>query len=100
MDINKYASMKLRELRMQKHISQKELAEELGITQQQVARFENNRRKFKQDFLYKLASFFDVSINDFFPYNENDYNKIIMAKVNTLTDEQKQKVINMIDIIK
>lgn len=67
MDINKYAADKFKELRMKKNLTQEQLAEELNVTQQQVARYENNMRQFKQDFLFKLAEYFGVSINDFFP---------------------------------
>lgn len=73
MNINKYASNKLKELRTQKNLTQEELAEELGVTQQQIARYENNKRQFKQDFLFKLADYFQVSINDFFPSKESDF---------------------------
>lgn len=67
MDINLYSSNKLKELRERKNITQQELAEALGMQQQQIARYENNQRKFKQDLLYKLADYFKISINDFFP---------------------------------
>lgn len=69
-DTNKYCAQKLKKLRISKNLTQKELAEELGITQQQVARYENNRRRFKQTFLFQLAEYFKVSINDFFPSTE------------------------------
>lgn len=67
MDINNFASEKLKELRLKKNITQEELAEELNMTQQQIARYENGKRYFKQDLLFKLANYFNVSINDFFP---------------------------------
>ena len=67
MKINEYAAAKLKELRIKKNLTQEELADELGITQQQIARYENNQRQFKQDFLFKLAEYFKVSINEFFP---------------------------------
>lgn len=67
MDINNFASEKLKELRLKKNITQEELAEELNMTQQQIARYENGQRYFKQDLLFKLANYFNVSINDFFP---------------------------------
>lgn len=67
MDINNFASEKLKELRLKKNITQEELAEELNMTQQQIARYENGQRHFKQDLLFKLANYFNVSINDFFP---------------------------------
>ena len=63
MDVNKFCADTLKKLREQRNLTQTELAEELGITQQQVARYENNLRQFKQDFLFKLAESFKVSIN-------------------------------------
>ena len=67
MDINKYAAEKLKELRNRRNLTQEELAEDLGIQQQQIARYENGVRYFKQEFLFQLASYFNVSINEFFP---------------------------------
>ena len=67
MDINKYAAEKLKELRNRRNLTQEELAENLGINQQQIARYENGLRYFKQEFLFTLASYFNVSINEFFP---------------------------------
>lgn len=67
MDINEYAAQKLKELRQGKNLTQEELAEELGIAQKQISRYENGLRNFKQEFLFMLAEYFNVSINDFFP---------------------------------
>lgn len=72
MNVNKYAASKLKDLRNKRNLTQEELAEDLGITQQQIARYENNRRQFKQDFLFKLADYFQVSINEFFPNKDDD----------------------------
>lgn len=77
MDINKFAAEKLKKLRMMKNLTQEELAEELEITQQQIARYENGLRQFKQEFLFKLANYFNVSINDFFPPLNFDNAEII-----------------------
>ena len=72
MEINKYCANKLRELRERKNITQQELADDLHINQQQIARYENNQRQFKQDLLFTLANYFKVSINEFFPPTEYD----------------------------
>lgn len=83
MDINQYAANKLKELRMSKRLTQEELAEDLGITQQQIARYENNQRKFKQDFLFKLAEYFEISINDFFPNFDSHANDAVAEEMGT-----------------
>ena len=66
MNNNEYASKKLKKLRKRKNLTQGELAEELGVTQQQIARYENGKRNFKQDFLLKLTDYFNVQISEFF----------------------------------
>lgn len=68
MNINKYAADKLKLLRLEKNMTQEELAKQLNITQQQVARYESNLRYFKIDFIYNLAEYFKISILEFFPY--------------------------------
>lgn len=96
MDLNKFASDKLKELRVNKFLTQEELAENLNITQQQVARYENNQRQFKLDFLFQLAEYFNISINEFFP-SINTYTSdflsdkmgdeyVSMVKLSVMTD--------------
>lgn len=46
---------RIRELRLKKGMSQKELAESVGITQAQVARIETGKRSFNFDFIPVLA---------------------------------------------
>lgn len=67
MDVNKYIGEKIRFLRQSKNINQEELAEYLGVTTQAVSRYELGDRKTDNDVLFKLADYFNVSINDFFP---------------------------------
>lgn len=74
MENNKYASEKMKKLRTLKNLTQQELAEDLGVNQQQIARYENGQRLFKPDFLVKLAEYFSVPISDFFS-DENELNK-------------------------
>jgi transcriptional regulator with XRE-family HTH domain len=78
MNNNDYASKQLKKLRTRKNLTQGELAEELGVTQQQIARYENGKRNFKQDFLIKLSEYFNVPISNFFdnerePIEENTF---------------------------
>lgn len=67
MDINKYIGNKIRELRERKNLTQEDLAEYLNTTSQTISRYEIGNRKTNQDILFKLAEFFKISINDFFP---------------------------------
>lgn len=55
--------MRLKELREAKGLSQTQLANELGISQQAYARYEKGDRKPKISTLIKLADYFDVSVD-------------------------------------
>lgn len=67
MDINQYIGNKIRELRERKNLTQEDLAEYLNTTSQTISRYEIGDRKTNQGILFKLAEYFKISINDFFP---------------------------------
>lgn len=71
MDINKYVADKIKYFRVQKNLSQEEVAEELETSAVNISRYENGERKTNQDVLFKLSQLFGVSINDFFPPVDN-----------------------------
>lgn len=110
-DVNKFCADKLKSFRTSKHLTQKELAEDLNITQQQIARYENNLRQFKQDFLFKLSEYFNVSINDFFPpikiennddsSNEqtSEIDQLLFSKIKELDEEEKKAVLQVMKAI-
>ncbi|MFC4598016.1 helix-turn-helix domain-containing protein [Cohnella hongkongensis] len=54
---------RLRELRLQRKISQEEVARHIGITRSAYSHYEINNRQPVYDTLIKLASFFDVSLD-------------------------------------
>lgn len=88
MNISKYVGNKIKYYRTQKNITQQELGEYLGIKSQTVSRYESGILEANQDILFKLAEYFKVSINDFFPpleqylsdSNEDNVNKTIFNK--------------------
>jgi len=51
----------IRQLRKEKHISQKELGDAIGLSQQIVSRIECDRSKIQVDVLMNLADYFHVS---------------------------------------
>ena len=71
MDINKYVAEKIKYYRIQRNLSQEEVAEELETSAVNISRYENGERKTNQDILFKLSKMFGVSINDFFPPVDN-----------------------------
>lgn len=75
-NITEFVANKIKTFRENKNITQKELAEALNTTQQSIARYESGERKADQNILFAMASYFNISINDFFPpiniKNNND----------------------------
>lgn len=65
-------STRLRELRTEKGISQKKLADLAGISQASIFYWEKGTRKPKLEQLYRVASALGVSPNDFFSSNEQN----------------------------
>lgn len=57
-----FAAM-LKQLREEKRLSQKDIADYLGITRQAVASYELAKREPDYEVLKKLADYFDVSID-------------------------------------
>ena len=62
--------MKLKELRMQRGISQVKLAMDLHLTQNSISRYENNQREADYETLIRIADYFDVSLDELL---ERDY---------------------------
>lgn len=112
MNINKYIGNKIRELREKYNLTQEELAEYLNTTSQTVSRYEIGDRKTNQDILYKLAEYFKVSINDFFPPLSFDNGKLMEISSDTvqipvlgtikagIAIEAQQDILEYIDIPK
>lgn len=84
MDINKYIGNKIRSFREQKNLTQEEVAEYLNTTPQTISRYEIGDRKTNQDILFKLAEYFRVSINDFFPPLSFDNASLIDVQTDTI----------------
>lgn len=60
----------LRVLRAMKEISQEQLAQELGVTRQTIHAVETGKYNPSLDLAFKLARFFEKSIEEIFIYEE------------------------------
>lgn len=52
---------RIKELRITKNLSQKQLAEKIHVTQQVIALWETGKHEPKASYIYNLASFFGVT---------------------------------------
>src|SRR3989339_884301 len=94
---------KLMILRKNKKITQKELADKLGIAFTSMARYENNYRLPSAEILIKLSDFFSVSIDYFVKDIDKDIFSVqdkdlpdIMFKIDSLKDSDRSSIKKMI----
>lgn len=66
---------KLLVLRKEKGVSQKELAELIGVSTESYRRKENGLNEFKLSEMFKLAKFFDKDIGDIFTEHKYAYSE-------------------------
>ena len=55
--------MRLKELRKENNLTQKELADYLNIKQNTYSQYENGQRQVPIDILIRLADYYDVSVD-------------------------------------
>ena len=72
---------KIRQLRKNKHMTQEQLAERVGISFQAISKWENNIALPEIVMLPKLAKIFGVSIDEFFSYSQEQMHQDIQRYV-------------------
>lgn len=75
---------RLKELRKEKKLTQKELAEKTDIPYRTLQRWENGESQIKPDKAQKLADFFGVSVGYLLGHDDNDFEKQI--RIDTLNN--------------
>ena len=75
---------RLKELRKEKKLTQKELAEETDIPYRTLQRWENGESQIKPEKAEKLADFFGVSVGYLLGYDDNNFEKQI--RIDTLNN--------------
>lgn len=82
---------RLRKLRKEKGLLQKELAEKLDLSQQTISLYESNNREPDSKIVKKIANYFDVSI-DYLYENTNERSPADKIKKAISDDEDLQEV--------
>ncbi|MHA1538966.1 MAG: helix-turn-helix domain-containing protein [Alphaproteobacteria bacterium] len=65
--VDLHVGKQLKHLRTEKEISRKILAQKLGISYQQVQKYEKGINRIPASRLYQIAQFLQTSMQDFFP---------------------------------
>lgn len=63
---------RIQELRKARHISQAELADAMNVTRQTIISLEKGRYNASFELAYKLAIFFQLSIEEIFLFNQEE----------------------------
>ncbi|MBY5025350.1 XRE family transcriptional regulator [Streptococcus suis] len=88
-----YIGQKIKHYRKTNNLTMEELGNKLHIGKSTIANYEKGFRTPRQKTLFALADVFGVSIDDFFPYSENNQkNNIdsdIVTLANTLTSSNR-----------
>ena len=84
-------SDKIKELRIEKGLSQKELAEQIKSTSKNIWAYENNISIPPLDVLKRLADFFDVSI-DYLAEREDDFG---VVKRESPADKDSEELLSL-----
>ena len=97
MDLKKYIGTQIKTFRKSAGFTQDELAKRLNTTKQTISRYEKGDRKANQDMLFELCDIFGVSIDDFFP-SQNESTQIpttspIQSIYDQLEPPRQRKVI-------
>ena len=91
---------KIKELRKSRGISQKQLADYLGVTPTQISDIENAKTSTSFRRAIALATFFNVSLDYLAGFTEQKGTSDIESLYNSLSHDQQMKVLGYIDSLK
>lgn len=74
-----YIGSKIKEFRTRKKLTQGKLGKMVGVQNNTISAYERGVISTDQDILFKLSDALDVSIDDFFPPNEQKNNELERA---------------------
>ena len=80
-----------------KHITQKQLANSVGISQAAISQIEQNDRKPKEDTLNKIAKTLELKPSDLI---FGDYKEIVTKNLQNLSEDELRKVNEYISLLK
>lgn len=87
MDLKKYIGNQIKTFRKSAGFTQDELAKRLNTTKQTISRYEKGDRKANQDMLFELCDIFSVSIDDFFPSQNDALQSPPASTIQTIYDQ-------------
>lgn len=65
--LNEYVGRRIKEERQKKKISQKDLAEKIGVRNSTLSQYEHGKSEPNHEVLFKIASTLDINVSDLIP---------------------------------
>jgi len=90
MDLKKYIGNQIKTFRKSAGFTQDELAKRLNTTKQTISRYEKGDRKANQDMLFELCDILGVSIDDFFPSQNETLQSPTTSPIQIIYDQLHQ----------
>ena len=94
-EINKFVGMKIKEFRKNKKLTQQGLADLVGVKNSAISNYEQGIRIPKRDFLFRVANALGVSIDEFFPIQNEETSSTLseINKISSQIEEPRQKIV-------
>ena len=94
-EINKFVGMKIKEFRKNKKLTQQDLADLVGVKNSAISNYEQGTRIPKRDFLFRVANALGVSIDEFFPIQNEETSSTLseINKISSQLEEPRQKIV-------
>ena len=94
-EINKFVGMKIKEFRKNKKLTQQGLADLVGVKNSAISNYEQGIRIPKRDFLFRVANALGVSIDEFFPIQNEETSPTLseINKISSQLEEPRQKIV-------
>lgn len=70
-ELRKYIGGKIKEFRIKKNMTQKEVGDKIGVQNNTISAYERGASTLGQDILFSLSDVLDVKVDDFFPEREH-----------------------------
>ncbi len=95
-------NLKIRELREERYLTQKQLGDKIGSAQKNVSNWENGVTEPDLASIVRLADFFEVTLDELFgrvpPQRAISRAEVkLFKKVTDLTDEQKKSLLGFLE---
>ena len=100
MNIKKRLGIRIKEIRKQRHLSQKKLAELVDISQNALSYIENGENFFTAETLEKIITALEIEPNELFEFEHFKTNDELIKEINLILSKNPEKIPEFYKILK